>query len=96
MTFSCVKLYRVHKSPVKILSFNPLFFTVLKCKNSAIFFVTNDLMFSNDAANATGLNIENVFINCVKETRESKYPGAITYLQDNKAYRASIDSFGRI
>ena len=69
---------------------------MLKCKNSAIFFVTNDLAYSNEAANATGINNDTAIIYCVKESRESKYPGTVTYIQDNKAYRASLDRFGRI
>lgn len=51
---------------------------------------------SNEAANATGISQDGAIINCAKETRESKYPGAVTYIQDSKAYRASLDNFGRI
>jgi hypothetical protein len=69
---------------------------VLKCQNSAIFFITSDLAKSNEAANATGINQDGAIINCVKETRESKFPGSVTYIQENKAYRASIDNFGKI
>ena len=86
-----------HKSQVtiNILLYN-LPCVVLKCPNSAIFFVSSDLAYSNEAANATGINQDGAIINCVKETRESKYPGAVTYIQDSKAYRATVDSFGRI
>ena len=71
-------------------------YLVLKCLSSAQFYVTADLIESNDATNATGINSPNTFISCVKESRESKRPGTVTYLQDNKVYRASVTDDGRI
>jgi len=64
--------------------------------SSALFYVTSDLIFSNDAANATGINSPNTFITNVRESRESKNAGSVTYMIDNRVLRASVNAGGRI
>ena len=47
---------------------------------SALYFVTSDLAYNNEVANLTAVNSPDTYISCVKETREFKNQGAVTYL----------------
>lgn len=62
---------------------------MLKCPLSAVFYITRDLYLSNETANATGIRIENT-TSYAHESRETLLPGSITYLIDNKVFRAYL------